>query len=371
MRRAGVLTSLLLTAALLCAMPGLMRMPVPDGRADDSLRPPKLRTLTVWLMPGDVGDRRLLGELCAAFEKQRRGVRVFLRVVTADEFTAENAVLPDAALFETGDILTPQFFVPLAGIDDPCGAYAGMQLAAPLWLAPNVLSVPQSWLTQSAQPAPRPDSLLAAATPVPLQSGSAFLSADELPWPMLLRNGALSPPEGVGWQQLLYACPLQQRPQLIGSVFQPPPSPTPASPPARLTRGVSPTPLPAVTSPARVETLAAHRSRVQSGEALAAGNLSPAVCDRVRFAALCRDSEDARAFLQFLLESRQSALSHSLIPTGTDAQPADPILRVLAQAYCFAPLPNAFVHSRQEILQLCADGFRRGEDPVRTLLGLR
>ena len=99
MRHAGVLSALLLTAALLCAMPGLTKWPEQQGRADERLRPAQLRTLTVWLTPGEVDDRKLISELCAAFEKEHPGVRVFLRVVTGGEYAGETAVLPDV---ETG-----------------------------------------------------------------------------------------------------------------------------------------------------------------------------------------------------------------------------------------------------------------------------
>ena len=145
MRHAGVLSALLLTCALFCALPGLARLPQDVSRADESLRPSRLRTLTVWLMPGDVGDRKLLNAACAAFEKQNDGARVFLRVVTADEFTAESAVLPDVALFETGDIAIPEkLFVPLADASSS-GRFAGVGYARALWLAPNMLSLPAEW----------------------------------------------------------------------------------------------------------------------------------------------------------------------------------------------------------------------------------
>lgn len=377
MRHAGVLGALLVTAALMCAMPGLLRMPAPEGRADARLRPARLRTLTVWLMPGDVGDRKLLGELCAAFEKERDGVRVFLRVVTADEFTGENAVLPDVALFETGDIAVPeQLFLPLADAADASGSFAGVQRAVPLWLAPHVLSIPQSWLREAAPHTPRPQSLLAAATAVPQEEPDRVLFPDAVPWAMLLQPGAVEKPEGVGWQQLLASCPQEMRPQLSAAVLgHLQPTPTPAA--DRVTtlpasRGASPTPLPAISAPARVETLSAHQARLSKGEALAACLLTPAVSHRVRYAALCRASEDAQAFVQFLLAHQPSALAHGLIPPGCSAAHPDALTQALVDAFRKpGTLPNAFAHTRQEILQWCADGFARGEDPVRTLLSLR
>lgn len=379
MRHAGVLSALLLTAALLCAMPGLMRLPVQQDRTDERLRPAQLRTLTVWLMPGDVGDRKLINQLCTAFEKQRKGVRIFLRVVPADEWTGETAVLPDVALFETGDIAAPeQLFLPLEHAIGNSGMFAGVQRAVPLWLAPNVLSIPQSWLQSTLSATPRPDSLLSSATAEPAQQHNAVLYAAALPWPMLLRQGATEMPEGVGWQQLLSVCPAQLRSQLLSSLLDsdadpPVPSPGPDEWVTTLPvpRGASPTPLPRVDTPARVETLAQHQSRLQQGEALAACVLTPAVSQRVRYTALCRNGEDAKAFVLFLLQQKEAALQHGLVAPGCESSTPDPLLQSLMDAYQQPVLPNAFAHTKQELAALCADGFARCEDPVRTLLGLR
>lgn len=375
MRHAGVLSSLVLTAALLCAMPGLLKMPAQPGRADESLRPAQLRTLTVWLMPGDVGDRKLLGRLCAAFEKEHNGVRVFLRVVTADEFDGETAVLPDVALFETGDAIAPEkAFLPLVDVQDSSGSHAGTTYAIPLWLAPNVLSIPQAWLQKSPSAVPRMDSLLAAATAVPPQENSGLVTAEEVPWNMLVQPGAVAKPEGVGWQQLLFSCPGEWRARLVSGVLgmqaEPPASTGTMVTTRPISRGASPTPMPAITSPARVETLAQHLSRLKNSEAVSAFVLCPAVSAHVRYAALCRDGEDARAFLQFLTEHRQEALSSGLIAHGCVTS-ADPLTGALEKAYQSAVLPNAFAHTKSEILQLCADGFARCDDPVGTLLRLR
>ncbi len=379
MRHAGTLSALLITAALLCAMPGLLQFPVQQGRADESLRPPELRTLTVWLMPGETGDRKLISQLCSAFEKERKGVRIFLRAVTADELEADNAVLPDAMLFTTGEISIPEkVFLPLADTADSSGRFAGVQYAVPLWLSPNVLSLPQSWLQRDAPAAPLRDSLLAASTAVPPENTNALISADELPWGMFLQKNAVEKPQGVGWQQLLACCPQELRAQLVSAVLgsgsqTPAPSPSPQDWVTTLpySRTASPTPAPPVTTPARVETLAQHLSRVQKGEALSAFVFPTAFSDRVRYAALCRDSEDARAFLQFLLSHQGDALAHALIPPQYGDNVPDALLQALTEAFRTGALPNAFAHTRQEIQQLCADGFARCEDPVRTLLGLR
>ena len=67
-KRAGAIAALLVTALLLCAMPGLLARLTPgDGnRMDERLRPARLHTLTVWRMPDDVQDKRLLAALGTA-----------------------------------------------------------------------------------------------------------------------------------------------------------------------------------------------------------------------------------------------------------------------------------------------------------------
>jgi len=380
MRHAGILSALLLTAALLCAMPGIVRTPA-VGRVSDSLRPPQLRTLTVWLMPGQVGDRKLLNEVCAAYEKQHKGTRIFLRVVTAEELTTENAVLPDVALFETGEIASPQeVFVPLEGdFEDTSGVYAGVRRAVPLWLSPNVLSIPAGWLKEDAPRSTQRESLLAAATAIPEQADTGIIKPEQLPWAQLVRRGALDEPEDVGWQQLLAACPAELQTQLVNALLgreEPTNAPSEQGDSWSTTQpkalGASPTPMPPVTAAARVETLSAHQQRVRKGEQLTACVLTPAVSSRVRYAAVCRDGEDARAFVRFLLDSAPMAPAHGLVSPGCQDGWTDALTQAAAQAYSVPGLlPNAFAHTHQELLSLCRDGFARLEDPVVTLLKLQ
>ena len=126
-------------------------------------------------------------------------------------------------------------------------------------------------------------------------------------------------------------------------------------------------PGPAFTIPAKVETLAKH----QKSENYIPFLLNIATSTRVRYIALCQENEDARAFAQFLLEHQGEALSHALIPPQYPENSPDPLLQALIQSFRTCALPNAFAHTKQELLQICADGFARCEDPVRTLLGLR
>lgn len=321
-RRTGVLTALLLTAALFAAMPGLVRdaLSRDTNRMHPSLRPPVTQTLTVWLLPEDAGDAQCIRKLCSTFEKQNRGVRIFLRKVTADELYGETAILPDAVLFVTGEI-TQDTLIPLAveGLEDSSGTSGSVRYAAPVWYAPTVLSYPSQW-------------------------------GDD-PWPMLTRADTLALPSGVALQQLMMTCPPSLLPEVVAAALgRASPSPSPAPPGDSLprSRGRTPTPAPTAVHQAKVLTAAQHAQR---GEGFSALTLSPAVSDRVRYIALCRDSDPARAFLHFLMQA-------DIAEYGLEPAPA-------------SVLPNAFAHTRQEIAQLCLDGFTRMADPAQTLLMLR
>jgi len=345
-RRTGILTALLLTAALFCAMPGLLRTAVThDGnRMDERLRPPQMRTLTVWLLPGETDDRKLILNACTAFEKEQRGVRVFLRKADPEELTAPGAVLPDVALFETGGVNMPEkAFVPLADEKESSGMYAGVSYAVPLWLSPNVLCIPQAWLSEGGNAETYGESLLASSTPEPQQS-RRILEAQALPWTRLVQDEALEKPEGVALEQLLCMCPYPLRQRLSAAA-------------ASAAEG------------AAVHTLAQAMRDPQGAVCV----MTPAVSDRVRYAALCRDGEDARAFVTFLRERMGAeALDAGLLMlAGTEESP-DPLVRQ-AQAVFGAShtLPNAFAHTRIELKALCAEAFDRCADPVETLLKLR
>lgn len=378
-RRTGLITALLLTAALLLCMPGLWRSVVSlgGGRVDDRLRPARQRTLTVWLLPGDMGDREVIVRACAAFEKQRPGARVFLRVVSADEFAAENAVLPDVALFETGALQRPEaLFLPLADEGEPSGQSGGVCYALPLWMHANVLSLPLGWFGREA-PQTRQPSLLASATPAPAREAQTLLDPADVPWGLLTQGGALQkPPRGVALQQLLFSCPQSLRAELAAAYLGRQTS-TPVDTPAPeglettlpLARGPTATPKPDLSRPARVQTLEQHLRAVQNGEPLCACVLTPAVSDQVRYAAMCRDGEDARAFVRYLREEADP-LSLGYLP-AREVAGGDALTQRALEIYATRTLPNAFAHTREELLSLCEDAFSRLEDPVMTLLRLR
>lgn len=353
-RRAGLLSALLATAALLCAMPGLWRgaMRADSNRMDERLRPPRTRTLTVWLLPGGVDDRKLLNEACAAFEKEAGDVRVFLRTVDAQELMAADAVLPDVALMACGSLTEPErALLPLSvdGEMDASGRSGGVWYAMPLWLAPNVLSLPAEWLR--AQPAPQADSLLGAPAPPEEEDGGGELEAAALPWRRLLGEKGLALPKGVALQQLMFACPVSIRGELAALAHTD-----------------------ATEGQARVCTLSQHLARKQAGEAVEAYALMPCVSDCVRYIALCRDGRDARAFAAFLageaVQARTTA--YGLLPAQGEAEACDALTNTLLARYRESmTLPNAFAHTAQEREAICRDAFLRAADPVETLLRLR
>ena len=96
MRRGAVLSALLLTALLLYLWPGLLKglWTDTDNRMAGELRPAQRRTLTLWWLPGKMGDQRCISRLCTRLEKETPGLRVFLRRADAAELTAPDASRP-------------------------------------------------------------------------------------------------------------------------------------------------------------------------------------------------------------------------------------------------------------------------------------
>lgn len=371
-RRATLLTTLLLTAALFCAMPQLFQaLPYSDtNRMDQRLRPASSRTLTVWVIShSSTSDRKLINELCAAFEKQEKGVRVFLRTVTTLELAAENTVLPDAVLYSSGTVLMPeQFFLPLVAPDRlpaavlSCGKSSLQLYGIPLWYSPNVLSIPRTWLADDDEPTPtpKPSSFFNLQTPSPAlddQAIAPYLMASDLPWDRLLTPGALILSDGVSLQQLLSICPAQLRGELISGCQ--------AAATASTTTD---------TQPARIQTLSQHLSAASSGQGVIACPLTPATCDSIRSFSLCKDTEDARAFLSFLLSdvAASTAIAHHLLPTVSISIASDALTNALFQSFQNGCLfPNVFAHTNEELDSLCLDAFMRNLDPTETLLRLR
>lgn len=234
--RLRLLGALLATAAMLALLPTLLNglAPADTNRMDARLRPARMRTLTVWLLSGGMEDERLLNECCSAFERANAGVRVFLRTAAPGELTAAEAVLPDAVFFSTGDVPLPdKVFRPLGGVEGlvqgalASGQSAGVQWAVPLWLSPNVLSLPASWQTEAAKPAPT--SLFGMPSPTP----AAAAPPEAPPWQQLLARGALALPEG--WRFSSY-CTCARRICAAGCAPWRSPRPRPRHP--RPSRGI-------------------------------------------------------------------------------------------------------------------------------------
>jgi len=313
-KHTGTITALLLTALLFWMMPGLVKSALPKdtNRMDERLRPSRLRMLTVWLLPGEMQDAKLIRQLCTQFEKERDGVRIFLRTASSEELYAPDAVLPDVLLFETGSLAAPEgVLLPLARENHASGMFGGVSYALPLWLDENVLCFPAEWTRGEARQA---DSLLGAEPAQP----DAPLTAEKLPWGRLLEPGTIRIPMGTSLQQMMLLCPMEWRGRLS----------TARGDGEALVQGAS----------------------VPVKEGMAAFPIMPSVSDHVRYAALCRDGGDAAAFVQFLA-------------SADDAVPYQPIGDTV--------VPNAFAHTREALQSLCLNAFEQGLDPVETLLKLR
>jgi|GEM_PF-876157 len=363
-RRSGVLTALILTAILLYLMPGLVRGRLNDtgGRMDERLRPAPARTLVVWVISDAAEDRKLLSTLCSAFEKEQKGLHVYLRRVDAEELYAQDAVLPDVLMHVTGEITaSEEILLPLHMPDGmpellaSSGRSKGVQYALPLWYSPNVLSLPRSWFVTEGkdQVTITEGAYFSLQTPTPTEVDPDLPVIDNLPWAKLTECGTIRSLSSVGFQQLLLCCPMSLRQELSACV------PTNESAPEE----------------ALLQSLTQHESAVAAGSALAGVALSPVVSDRVRYVSLCRDGADARAFAAYLLSdaAQQQTAAHLLLPVQNSLQwPGSGLMSELGRAAQESLLlPNCFAHTREEIRSLCMDDFRRGEDAAVTLLRLR
>ena len=99
-----------------------------------------------------------------------------------------------------------------------------------------------------------------------------------------------------------------------------------------------------------------------------------AVSDRVRYAALGRDGEDARAFIGMLASDgwQARAAEGALVPAIAQGGGGDALTRAASERFSQGmTLPNAFAHTADELQSLCLDAFLRAADPVETLLRLR
>ncbi len=353
-RYAGILSALLLTALLLISMPGLLRSHLENsGRTADSLKQAESRTMVVWVTSWAAEDRQLLSSLCSAFEKQQPGLRIYLRMADAAELYAGDAVPPDVLLYGQGELPAPEgVLLPLAPPEHYSesvlwsGKYQGQLLALPLWYSPNVLCLPEAWFTQenSALATPDSGSYFALATPAP-NHGEPQATLETIPWGRLLEGGTVYADSPMGFTQLMMLCPVTLRSQLAActaAMEQPPPE------------------------AAVIRSLQSHY-RAEDGRL--ALPLPTVTSLRVRYASLCRQSEDGAAFIRFLSGAVRSAGEHQLAHAGGGMDTTDPLLReTMLLAETGLLLPNAFTAGAAAI---CTQDFAAAADPVATLLKLR
>lgn len=370
-RRMSTLMCLVLAALTLWLLPGSLQQTreAREDRVAERLAPAQTRLLTVWLLDDDTDGGRLLSRLLTAFERERGDARVRLRRVDAADLAAPDVVPPDVLLFSAytlcgleGRLLPIPDELPVRE-DALCAGRSQLrQLAVPLWFSPGVLVAPPEAAGDKSPATREPESWLApratAAAPT-VAPDTASDPADNpfgperIPWDALLA-GSLSVPEGVARPQLTLCAPAHLRramaERLAGEDAQASPAPNAAS--------------------FAVTTYRAWRQAELPGAAYA---LSPAACDAVLFAGLCRDSPQARALLQFLLSplARREAAAEALFSCARDAEWPDDTDVARALAAVYGPslvLPNAFARARQEAHALCRAGLA---DPAATLLSLR
>lgn len=359
-RRWSILSALLATALLLCCMPGLLRQQLAsEGRTDDRLKPAASRTMVVWVTSWLEEDRQLLSSLCADFEKQRPGLRIYLRRVDAAELTAPDAVLPDVVLHTTGDVLAPgEALLPMVSPEGVAegllatGMSQGQLFGIPLWYRPMLFSVPKEWFEEAdgTQPEQAPkagQAYFTLATPVPEQAATVVTLAD-VPWRRLMEASEVVSECGAGLPLLLLHCPSTLREEMAG-----------LEPTLRKPQG----------DEAGVCSLSTHLAREQEAVGLL---LPPPTGQRARYLSLCREGEDAQAFVHFLLglDAQAAAANAHLMPVVNASVPEPSwAAKIVSGGDPF--LPNAFLMDSSSMDQLCIQDFCRREDPVATLLKLR
>lgn len=356
----GMLSALLLTGLLLLLFPGLVTRQLADsGRTDDRLRPPQARTMVVWVTSWAPGDRALLSGLCSAYEKQCPGLRIYLRRVDAEELYGADTVLPDVVLHGQGEITAPErALLPLSAPDRYpesavwSGTWQGQLYGLPLWYSPNVLCLPETWLTQTApteggEQQKQTDAYFSLKQPVLPQAANP-LTAESIPWQRLLECGSVYADSAIGFTQLLHLCPGSLRSGLCGL------SPVLGQPEGET---------------AVIRSLQSHLAAKDGRAALCL----PAVTSlRVRFVSLCSRSDDAAGFVRFLAGAARAAEEAGLLHViGCTEQAEGLLLQTAKLAANGLLLPNAFSVGAAEVQQLCLEDFSRGGDPVTTLLKLR
>ncbi len=166
--------------------------------------------LRLWLVNAPGGGQAWLKKELRAFEKANPGTSTWLRIVSAEELSRTDAVLPDVVLYMPGDLQHPElFFLPLSGetvqrdglIREEllrCGRWRGTQYALPLcwagWtlcidsaLEPGEASTPAP-TTLLGRPAATADASATPEPPYPLAAASAAECALQSPGGAALFN---------------------------------------------------------------------------------------------------------------------------------------------------------------------------------------
>lgn len=211
-RRLLPLLALVLTAALVAALPLTLR-PCADV---PGLTPTRRTLLRVWVTSAPGGAQAWLTQQLRAFEKQHPGVMTHLRIVSPEEFSSPDAVLPDIVLCMPGDLSAPAAcFAPLSADEallEPLlqsGRCQGEQYGLPLCWGAWVLAL-DSALDPVPAATPAPTTLLGrpSATPAPQEA---------LPYPLAAVSQAECPlmsPGGTALFALSSLLPPDARPPL-------------------------------------------------------------------------------------------------------------------------------------------------------------
>lgn len=178
-------------AVLVFALPRLKQEGVPGLDAKERV------LLRIWAVDSPGGGQSWLKEQLKVFGRRYPQVSTYLRLVSAEELTAPEAVLPDIVLYMPGSLTAPQtLFLPLSGdmasretsaIREEllrCGRWQTRQYGLPLCYGAWVLAIDSALEPGSAlTPAPttllgRPSATDAAATPEPAYPMAAALQAE-------------------------------------------------------------------------------------------------------------------------------------------------------------------------------------------------
>lgn len=139
--------------------------------------------LRIWVVNSPGGGQAWLNGQLKQFEQRHPGISTWVRTVSASEFAAPDAILPDVVLYMPGDVSDPStLFLPLSGEGTAvlreellrCGRWRNQQYGLPLCWGAWVLAI-DSALEPGSATTPAPTTLLgrpaatqdASSTPEP------------------------------------------------------------------------------------------------------------------------------------------------------------------------------------------------------------